>query len=80
MKHPLCREDSCFSNGWRMLNGKWYCKYHFVFYAYPVEEKKMDKFYCCECGENEVDDKDDMCDECAMQYNDEDEDEDEWDE
>ena len=24
----------------------------------------MDKFKCVECGENEVDDKDDTCDKC----------------
>lgn len=34
----------------------------------------MNKFYCIECGENEVDDEDDICDECAEAYNDDDED------
>lgn len=33
----------------------------------------MDKFKCVECGENEVDDEDDICDECALDYGEEDE-------
>lgn len=33
----------------------------------------MDKFYCIECGEVEVDDEDDMCDDCACGYDDDDE-------
>lgn len=27
----------------------------------------MAKFTCVECGENEVDDEDDICDECTME-------------
>lgn len=27
----------------------------------------MAKFKCVECGENEVDDEDDTCDECLME-------------
>ena len=33
----------------------------------------MDKFYCIECGDNEVEAEDDICDECAEMYNEEDE-------
>ncbi len=35
----------------------------------------MDKFKCVECGENEVVDEDDICDECALGYEDGEEDE-----
>lgn len=27
----------------------------------------MEKFICSECGVNEVDDKDDICDDCLME-------------
>lgn len=33
----------------------------------------MAKFKCVECGENEVDDEDDTCDECLMENEDFDE-------
>jgi NMD protein affecting ribosome stability and mRNA decay len=36
-----------------------------------------DKFMCVECGDVEVDDEDEMCDDCYDAMNDEDEDEDE---
>ena len=36
----------------------------------------MDKFKCVECGENEVDDEGDICDECFNELYEEDEDED----
>ena len=36
---------------------------------------EMDKFKCIECGVEEVDDKDDICDDCMIAYE-EDEDED----
>lgn len=32
-----------------------------------------EKFKCIECGENEVDDEDDMCDDCVLDYEGEDE-------
>lgn len=32
----------------------------------------MAKFMCVECGENEVDDEDDMCNKCAKNYEDND--------
>lgn len=32
-----------------------------------------EKFKCVECGENEVDDEDDICDECLMENEDFDE-------
>lgn len=35
----------------------------------------MDKFKCIECGENEVEDEDDVCEECWEAEEDEDEDE-----
>lgn len=35
----------------------------------------MDKFKCVECGETEVDDEDDICDECALEEDDTEEDE-----
>lgn len=28
----------------------------------------MEKFKCVECGVNDVDDEDDMCDDCAAGY------------
>lgn len=33
----------------------------------------MEKFKCVECGVNDVDDEDEMCDDCAMDYNDDEE-------
>ena len=34
----------------------------------------MDKFYCIECGEVEVDEEDDLCEACWCLENDEDDD------